>query len=221
MVIGETFAWAHMGKTAGDATLALFETVSDLVVFRHERTDRGKHVTFSGFGDEALNKPMKLLNIRRLPSWQLSIAHHRVREGTAADPTPWPLPTADEMASSHEADAMLLSFTKNGELDIHQWLRAESLRSDFAEFVQELRPLTDAERQQIMTVTTKPVSPYNHDYTNWFTNDQLTLLYENNPYWAAVEWQVYGGLPEGVKVPVKDRVRRVLKTAYESLAGRA
>jgi hypothetical protein len=206
-----------MGKTAGDATLALFEVVSDLVLFRHDRTERKKHMTFFEFGDEALRKPLKVLNIRRLPSWQLSIAHHRVREGTAADPTPWPLPSANEMASSIEADAMLLSFTNQGDIEIDRWLRAEYLRSDFVRFIRELRPLTDNERQQIRSVTTKPVSPYDHDFTNWFTNDQLTLLYENNPHWAAVEGAIYGDLPDGVKVPVQTRIEQFLKTTLASI----
>jgi len=187
-----------MGKTAGDDTLGLFEVVSDLVLFRHQRTDRKKHMTFSQFGEEALGKPMKLLNLRRLPSWQLSIAHHRVRLGTASDPTPWPLPSPDEMASNDEADAMLLSFTNHGELEIHRWLRTEELRSDFIHFVQGLRPLTKDEMRRIKTVTRR-ISAYDHDYTNWFTDDQLTLLYENNPHWAAVEKAVYGDLPEGVR----------------------
>lgn len=50
MVIGETFAWGHMGKTGGDATW-LFHCVSDLVEFAHPTEDPRKHEPFSDRSD--------------------------------------------------------------------------------------------------------------------------------------------------------------------------
>jgi hypothetical protein len=195
MILGRRFAWAHMGKTAGDATSKLFEVVGDLVLFSHDPADRRKHQTFREFGEEALEKELKVLNVRRLPSWKLSVVHHRSRHGTASDPTSIPIPSADVMVESSEADDMLLSFTDNGLISIDRWLRVESLRQDFIRFVSELRPLTEWEVLTLSTIETKVVAPYERDFTKWFNAKQLRRLYRNNPTWARIEKRIYGSLP--------------------------
>ena len=37
---------------------------------------------------------------------------------------------------------------------------------------------------------------YDHDVANWFTAEQVRLLYRNNPLWAEVERGVYGDVVE-------------------------
>jgi hypothetical protein len=196
MLIGTDFAWGHIGKTAGDATVQLFRKVApDLVEFAHERTEPSKHQPFPAAPLPVLMKDVLILNTRRLPSWMLSLAQHRARFGTAEDPTPQPLPPASELAESKEADQTLDLFTANGRIRIDRWFRVEHLREDFLDFVAERRTLTDEERSEARTMTTKPANKYDHDIRTVFEDDHVRRLYANNPGWAEVERRVYGYLP--------------------------
>ena len=194
MIIGERFAWAHMGKTGGDAVYQLFALLPDLVLHADEPSNPRKHHTFRKRGAEILNKPILALNIRRLPSWQLSIIQHRSRHGDPHDPRPVPIPPADEVIGRGQPDHTLLRFTDNGTLTIHHWLRIEHLRTDFITFVSELRSLKDEERQCILEQPTKSAGRYNHDVASYFTEEQIRLLYERNPVWTSIERRVYGDL---------------------------
>ena len=46
MVIGERFAWAHLPKTGGSATLELFRVFPELIVFADFDPGNDKHATF-------------------------------------------------------------------------------------------------------------------------------------------------------------------------------
>lgn len=194
MIIGEDWVWAHIGKTGGDATLQLFEVVPDLIVHADDRTERRKHHTFKERGDEALSKTLKVVNVRRLPSWQLSIVQHRARHGTAKNPEPMPIPDPEEVASSGEGDWTLNQYTDHGNIEIGRWLRMENLRDDFIDFVSGLRELTDSEIEEIRTRSTKPRGKYDHNVASFFTPEQVEQLYESNPFWRQVEESVYGDL---------------------------
>jgi hypothetical protein len=196
MIIGRDFAWGHLGKTAGDATYLLFKEVApDLIEFAHEPTDRAKHQPFSNAGAAVLLKETLVLNIRRLATWTLSSAQHRARHGTAADPTPQPVPPSAILAGSDEADRALGMFTGAGRIRIDRWLRSENLREDFIEFVSDRRTVTPRERELARSLMTKPPGPYDHDLSRTFTNQQIRSLYANNPLWANAELQAFGFLP--------------------------
>ena len=40
----------------------------------------------------------------------------------------------------------------------------------------------------------RDVRDYDHNLTTWFNLDQLELMYERNPRWAALEERLYGDL---------------------------
>ena len=51
MVIGERFAWAHLQKTGGSATFAMFRLFPELIVFADPAEDRDKHSSFGARED--------------------------------------------------------------------------------------------------------------------------------------------------------------------------
>jgi len=194
VVIGERFAWGHLGRTGGDATLDLFMALPDLIRFADPVDSAAKHAPFTKRAAETRGKVLAL-NIRRLPAWMLSNAHRRTRVGTYPDFEPWQMLSPHQMAESKEADQTLLMFAHHGELKIDRWLRTEFLVDDFLAFVSEFTEISEAKRREIRALASTRRGDsfsYDHDPAHWFSPGQLEAMYRNNPAWAEVERQVYG-----------------------------
>ncbi len=191
MVVGRNYAWGHIGKTGGDATWKLFQQVPDLVEWADPTQDSKKHQTFVQAGVQ--DRPMLILNLRRLPSAVLSFVNHVRNYGVAEHPKGTVL-SADEASRIDRLERAVAAFTVNGTLPIHRWLRMENLRDDFIDFVETIRPLTSDEIERISTVETKKPMNYNHDVHDFFGADQLRTLYSVNPLWSRFEREVYGNL---------------------------
>ena len=58
MVIGAGFAWAHLPKTGGDATLAMFRVFPDLVEFADPDDSNDKHAQFGSRAQGARELPV-------------------------------------------------------------------------------------------------------------------------------------------------------------------
>jgi hypothetical protein len=193
MVIGARFAWAHLPKTAGDATHAMLTTVPGLVRFADPPDSNDKHLPFFAREAEVAGK-LRVMNIRRLPAWALSAAHHRAAHGVHPDYRPGPLETPDEIVSKTDPDDLLRWMTDHGRLGIQRWLRTENLEDDVLALLDELGVLTSGVRERVLAVGRVNVGAYDRELRRWFTNAQIRRLYERNPGWAAVERRVYGGL---------------------------
>ena len=194
MVIGEKFAWGHLGRTGGDATIDFFLAFPELIRFADPVTSPDKHTPFSN-RKSAVQGKVLALNIRRLPAWVLSTAHHRTRYASPPDHEPRQMPSPRQMAASTEADEMLLPFSDDGKLEIDRWLRTEFLADDFLAFISEFTEISEAKRQEILELARSRRGTslvYDHDPAHWFSRDQIEELYRNNPFWAEVERQVYG-----------------------------
>src|SRR6266542_4333678 len=89
MVIGERFAWAHMPKTAGTATVAMLHACDGLVRFADSPEGADAHSTFAD-RRELVDGKLLVLNLRRLPSWVLSRAHYVSLHGVYPDFEPIP-----------------------------------------------------------------------------------------------------------------------------------
>ena len=100
MVIGRRFAWAHLPKTAGDATLAMFAAVPGLVQFADPVDSNDKHMPFFGREPEVAGK-LLVMNIRRLPDWVFSGAQHKARHGVFPDYRPG---AARVLGGDHQPD---------------------------------------------------------------------------------------------------------------------
>jgi hypothetical protein len=187
MVIGQTFAWGHLPKTAGKATVAMFGLFPDVIL---SADPAGEHVPFAS-REAQIGDRMLVGNLRRLPNWTLSWAHwraHPLREGDH------PLDSPAQMASVPRADQILAVFTDHGRFHIDRWLRMEQLAEDFTAFVSGLRELSDEERHKIAAFEQVNALDYEHDVLQWFTPRQIRRMYERNPAWAAAEQRVYGDL---------------------------
>jgi hypothetical protein len=193
MVIGDRFAWAHLPKTAGTATVAMFKAFDGLVGFADATDDVDAHTSFRERPEQIEGK-LLVLNVRRLPAWVISRASYVSRHGIYPNFEPIPLPAPAELADSSFPDERLALFTDDGRLEIDRWLRAESLADDVLALVSELREVTDAERTLVRGVGRVNSMDYDRDVTHWFTPPEIARLYERNPHWAAIEERVYGNV---------------------------
>jgi hypothetical protein len=193
VVIGDRFAWGHLEKTGGDATLQLFEQVPEVVRFADAESSHDKHRLFAEREAEVRGKILAL-NIRRLPDWILSKAQHAARHGTYPDYEPWHMASPHRMAQTTDPDERLAAFTADGRFRIDRWIRVEFLATDFIAFVSEFTDVPDQARRTILELADVHGSAkqgYDHDVEHWFTPDQIKTMYERNPVWAALERRLY------------------------------
>lgn len=189
-MIGERFAWAHLPKTAGDATAAMLNAVPGLVEFADPPDSPDKHLPF--FAREGLlGDRLLVMNIRRLPAWALSGAHHKAAHGLAPDYRPLPLESADEIVARTDADDLLRWMTDAGRLRVGLWLRAEMLEQDVLALLALLGIPPARARPAVAAVGEVNVGDYNRNLEERFTARQIGSLYERNPTWAAIEREVY------------------------------
>ena len=191
MLLGKDFAWAHIGKTGGDATVVLFSQITDLVVEFDDLSNPCKHHPFRRNGLDPQTYRYWLLNIRRLPSWVISFVQEiRNHHGKT-----FPVPNPRLLSEARLPDRLLADYTDNGRYPIHRWLRMEYLRKDLAEFIdQEVRTLSGSEKELLSTFPTKAERTYDHRIEQWFTRHDCERLYRNNPLWASIEQAAYGNL---------------------------
>jgi hypothetical protein len=194
MVIGERFAWCHMQKTGGDATLQLFQLFPALVVHADARNQQAKHTPFAEREYEVEGK-LLACNIRRLPAWLLSWdQHHSQHRAQRPDGTPVLMSSPQQIAERSRGDRRLAHFTDGGRFRIDRWLRMEQLAPDFTSFISELVDLTQDDRDSISGNPPVNVLDYDHEPAHWFTPAQVRLMYSNNPVWASLEERLYGDL---------------------------
>jgi hypothetical protein len=194
MVIGRRFAWAHLPKTAGDATMAMFRAVPGLVQFADPVDSNDKHMPFFGREREVAGK-LLVMNLRRLPAWALSGAQHKARHGVFPDYRPSPLESWEEITSRTDADDLLRWMTDHGRFGVERWLRAEHLQEDVLGFLAELGDLDDAARRAVCGVGRVNEGQYAPELVRELRPDQLARLYGLNPVWADIERRLYGELP--------------------------
>jgi hypothetical protein len=193
VVIGRRFAWAHLPKTAGDATCTMLLAVPGLVRSADPLNSNDKHMPF--FGREAdVNGKLLAMNIRRLPAWALSGAQHKARHGVHPDYVPEPLEDFDQIATRTDADDLLRWMTDHGRFGVDRWLRAEAIAEDVLALLEELGELTPAVREAVLAVGRVNEGGYPPELVDEFTAEQLERLYGLNPQWAAIERRVYGDL---------------------------
>jgi hypothetical protein len=193
VVIGERFAWAHIPKTGGDATVAMLEAVPGLVLFADSRHSNDKHLPFSNREEQVRGK-LLVMNIRRLPAWVLSAAHHKAQSGLHPDYKPLPMPSVEEMADDPDPGRMLRWMTDGGRFEIDRWLRTEHLADDVITLLDQLGALDDEVAGRVRAVGRRNASDYDHDPAAHFSAEQIERIYARNPDWAEVERAAFGDL---------------------------
>lgn len=190
MVIGAAFAWAHLPKTAGDTTHAMLTAVPGLATFADPPDSNDKHLPFFAREAEVAGK-LLVMNIRRLPAWTLSAAHHRATHGVHPEYRPLALETPDEMAEKTDADDLLRWMTDHGRFAVDRWLRTEALLQDVLGLLDELGVLDPRARRRVSAVGRLNQGSYERG-PRPFTEAQIARMYERNPGWAEIERRVYG-----------------------------
>jgi hypothetical protein len=193
MVIGERFAWAHLPKTGGMATAELFKLFPELIVYVDPDDTNEKHTTFRERADQ-VNGKVLAMNLRRLPFWVLSRAQHVARWGIFPDYEPIPMEPPQRLAESSFPDTRIQLYTDEGRFGIDRWLRVESLSEDFLSFISDFGEVSDERRRQVDDLQPVNAHEYDHEIENWFNAEQIEMLYNRNPLWAALERKVYGDL---------------------------
>ena len=100
------------------------------------------------------------MNIRRLPAWALSAAHHKAAHGVYPDYRSAPLQYPDEIVASTDPDDLLAWMTNHGATEIDRWLRAEQLEHDVMALLDELGELDGAARAVVTGVGRVNVGGY-------------------------------------------------------------
>ncbi|MFZ0430192.1 MAG: hypothetical protein WAO20_18890 [Acidobacteriota bacterium] len=194
MIIGERFVWGHLVKTGGDSTARLFQLFPALVVHCDSANDNHKHDPFGARPEEVRGKAL-VLNIRRLPSWVLSYAHHVAQFGGYPDYRPIALAKGLKvLAEQNIADLHLDDMTSRNQYPVDRWLRLEHLKSDFLDFVQTQIRVSVWKRARISLARKRNIQRYRSDVSYWFDGEAIKTMYEANPRWASVERKVYGDL---------------------------
>jgi hypothetical protein len=194
MVIGRRFAWAHLPKTAGDATHSMLVSVPGLVQFADPLNSNDKHLPFFGREAEVAGK-LLAMNIRRLPAWALSGAQHKARHGVHPGYEPTPLESFDQITSRTDADDLLRWMTDHGRFRVDRWLRAEQLEDDVLGLLEELDELTADVHAAVLAVGRVNEGGYPRELELELTGEQIARLYSLNPLWAKTERRVYGDVP--------------------------
>jgi hypothetical protein len=194
MIVSQKFVWAHVPKTGGDATAAMVQQVPRLILLADPANDNAKHLPLDERRGSIAGK-LLVANMRRLPSWAVSMARHRERFGAYPDYKPQGREARMALAAESAADDLLELVVGRYEIDV--WLRQEQLEDDVVGFLRRVGGLTDEEEAAIRSVgrvnenrrTLQLRKPVPEGY---FTADQLKAIYANNPRWAAIERRVYG-----------------------------
>jgi hypothetical protein len=195
MIVSQRFVWAHLPKTAGDATAAMIERVPRLVLLADHPLDNAKHLPFAERRG-SIDGKLLVANIRRLPAWALSHARHVERYGAFPDYRPAGAQHPEEVAARSAADEHLNLIV--GDFAVDRWIRQEHLTDDLVRFLREVANLTAEEEAAIRSVgrvndqrsilqRIRPPSP-----ERFFTTGEVEALYANNPRWAEIERRVYG-----------------------------
>lgn len=194
MVIADDFAWAHLPKAAGTATQDMFRAVPGLIAFQIPIDSNDKHDPFWKYA-EAIEGKLKVMNIRRLPSWILSSAHHRATMGVWPDYQPLPMQSVEEMVESSRPDDVLRWMTDGPRVPVDRWLRQEHLADDVEGLLVDVDIDPRVARSAVHSVPFL-AKPYDHNVVNTFGPAEIETMYARNPGWAEIERRVYGGVHE-------------------------
>jgi hypothetical protein len=190
MIIGKDFAWAHLAKAGGEMTHTLFTMFPELVEFADKVHTVEQHTAFEDRPEQVAGK-VRVLNIRRLPSWMLSFHVWKSVIGLLPDFTGSPMLSPHEIADSNMADRFLARYRPpEGGIDV--WLRTEHLVEDFLAFVRERTEVTEDHLTTIRDLPRVNELVYDKRIDHWFTSAHIRLMYLRNPAWTTVEAAVYG-----------------------------
>jgi hypothetical protein len=192
VVVTKTFVWAHLPKTAGDTVATILAEFPEIIEFADPLTEQAKHAFFRDRPDLVAGR-RRILSIRRLPSWQLSYANHKSRNGLHPDYRPLPMDTPEEMSTSAFPDHLLSAYVDRGEAWPDRWIRVEHLVDDVLALLEEEDvDVTWRKRRRIRAMAPQNQGEtYDRAVSSWFTPEMTDRMYEHNPLWQEAERLAY------------------------------
>ena len=205
MVISDTFIWLHIPKTAGDATLLMFEELHHPWRLIDRHTDPRKHGTLA---DAYARVPESrgfavIANLRRLPEVALSYFHHMQRHAPGerfasgkcygeiqfSDYIRWVIDHPETQSYDWILNHHL------GDRDADHWLRASSsLAESFIDVIGRYIAIPAETRDRIRLVKANVGNYAKKSLDAWYAPHEIDALYTNCPRWAETERKVYGDL---------------------------
>lgn len=189
MIYTSRYTIGHIARTGGDATKALVHAVASIDAIESVNIPyyfgNEKHQAFSGH-----EKGLRVLNIRRLPAYILSI---RVHQSVYTHKPAW---SAEDCCTLCNGDSELKRMTNDFNIRVDRWLRCEHLRDDINKLFTEIYKdkFTTQHKAVLYSAVTKAKIPYDHNVYNFFSNKQLKRLYNEHLKWAELEHRLYGSI---------------------------
>jgi hypothetical protein len=175
---------------------AIFALFPEIIEFSDPIQSPEKHARFGDRPDLVAGR-QTVLNIRRLPAWQLSRAVHRSRYGGPPTFVPQPMESRETMITSGSADQVLSNYVEGGQAWPDRWIRVEHLFDDVLALLEEQTDVTPAKREQVLALAPQNVGQnYERDLGAWFTDEMIDRIYEHNPLWQRAEDLAYGPSPQ-------------------------
>ncbi len=204
MVIGEYFVWAHLPKTAGVSTRAMFDVLTNLKMNADDYGYRKQHDSFQHRekvkGLDLTRSRKRIMNIRRLPHYLISNRlFYYDRYGNSF--------TRQELMDGYiqlsdspkEHLDHLLERMMGGRVDY--WIRQENLADDFIKVMRNFVEISAEQEEQIRNLPRKNMNRgevrgmgNEKKLEFWLTPADIAHLYSTCPLWASIEKEVYGNL---------------------------
>jgi hypothetical protein len=204
VVVSDRFVWLHIPKTAGDATLRMFQALEHPWRLIDDHKDDRKHGTLADAkarapGSEGL---AVIANLRRLPELTLSYYQHMRRhaagERFASGRHFGEMEFRDylhyviEHPQTQSYDWHLDHFL--GARDADHWLRVSDLAESFLVEIGRYLPIPREAVARIRAIRANVGDYPQKDVRDWFTRDEMEALYRNCPRWSDCERREYGAL---------------------------
>lgn len=204
MVVSESFIWLHIPKTAGDATLAMFEALRHPFHVLDPHTDPRKHGTLVEAHARAPGSEghAVIANLRRLPDVARSYFHHMQRH---APDTPFANGRPFAALTFRQYLDHVLRHPDRQSYDWHfdhffgprepdHWLQVETLAESFLSVVGRYVPVPEDAAERIRA-TVANVGRYDRrGAASEFSRDDMEAFYAMCPRWSRAERQEYGRL---------------------------
>jgi hypothetical protein len=199
MIIGNDFVWLHFPKCAGTFTERLlhkvvppglgvqFDPIDPANVIWHQN-----YFQRENYLRQSLSGKDVICNFRRLPSWIISrIKYEQERSGQVVSKEAYSKGFFFEQnGTENHADNYVREYTKK---TVSNWLRVEYLHEDF---INVFSKYFDLENKCVSEIFMNKVnaSGWDGNICKWFDKEDLKILYESCPKWAALELELYGNI---------------------------
>ncbi len=200
MIIGPDFIWLHFPKCAGTFTENLLRKVipnednrlqfdpidPENVIWHHNIKQRENYI------GNTISDRIIICNFRRLPDWIISrIKYEQNRSGQIVTKDMYIKGAFYEQNGNINSAERVLK--KYSEPTVTHWLRVEHLQYDFSRVFAKYLNLEQVNYSGYFQIKIN-TSGWDGDFHNWFSPEDLDVLYASCPSWCLLEYKLYGNI---------------------------